>query len=492
MLGFSGSRLDNQAVLDALDRSQAVIEFKPDGTVLKANKNFLELFGYTASEIEGKSHEIFVEPAFRGTPEYRDFWQTLQRGQYQRARFKRLGKGGREVWIEASYNPVLASDGSVRKVVKYATDITASRMQFADLLGKVNAITRSQAVIEFDLDATVLDANQNFLQALGYTLDEIKGKPHRIFVESAYAVSPEYQSFWERLRRGEYQAGRFKRLGKGGREIWIEASYNPIFDLNQKVCKVVKFATDITAQMALLADLKRLIDVNLIDIERAIEETDHQSQGAARAAGETLATMQTLAASTEEMAVSVGEISGNMAQSLQATNTAFERMEEAGQSAERLAKAAVDMGGIVSLIQDIAAQINLLALNATIEAARAGEAGKGFAVVAGEVKNLANQAARATDQISREIDAVQGISTDVVASLSTVGTSITSVRELVTTISSAVEEQSVVNRDMSSHMQLATDAVGTISDNIEGILKAIDQVGAALDKTKEAAVVLAN
>ena len=479
------------AKIDALNKSQAVIEFDLNGTVLTANGNFLAALGYTLPEIQGKHHRMFVEPAFAASPEYAQFWDKLRRGEYQAAQFKRIAKGGREIWIEASYNPILDAAGRPCKVVKFATDITERKAREADLQGQVNAISKSQAVIEFELDGTVLTANQNFLTVLGYTLPEIQGKHHRMFVEPAFAASAEYAQFWERLRRGEYQAAQFKRIAKGGREIWIEASYNPILDASGRPYKVVKFATDITAQVELLNQLKTLIDRNFGEIGEALGRSDGKSGAAMDAATETSANVQTIAAAAEELASSTLEIATSMTKSRTMAEQAQQQAEAADQATQKMADAARQMNGIVDLIRSIAGQINLLALNATIEAARAGEAGRGFAVVATEVKNLASQAARATDQISGEIDGIQSISGDVVDALGGIRQSIVSVRDYVLTTASAVEEQTAVTTDMSRSMQGASTAVSAITSNIGEIVASIHQVTAAVGKTKEAARVLA-
>jgi methyl-accepting chemotaxis protein len=480
-----------EAKLVALDKAQATIEFSLDGTVLTANRNFLNTLGYELSEIAGKHHSMFVEAAYRDSPDYAEFWRKLRAGESQIAQFKRIGKNGREVWIEASYNPLLDAQGKPFKVVKFAIDVTRQKMEFADLRGQVDAINKSQAVIAFELDGTVIDANDNFLRALGYRLDEVKGKHHSMFVEPAYRSSADYTEFWRKLRAGEFQAAQYKRIGKGGREVWIEASYNPIFDLNGKPFKVVKFATDITRQIELLAQLKQLIDLNFAEIDSAIGRTSQQANAAAHAAQETSGNVQMVASAAEELAASVGEISQSMTQSRSASDAAFDRVTAVGDATRKLSAAAQSMGGIVGLIQNIAGQINLLALNATIESARAGEAGRGFAVVANEVKNLANQAAHATEQISNEIEGVQSVSSDVVQALGEIRTSIERVREYVSATASAVEEQSAVTRDMSANMQSASAAVSTISTNINEITTAVLQAEGAVTKTKEAAQVLA-
>ena len=242
----------------AIRKSQAVIEFKMDGTVLDANDNFLNALGYTLEEIKGRHHSMFVDEAYRQSAEYKEFWAKLNRGEYQAAEYKRIGKGGKEVWIQASYNPILDLNGKAFKVVKYATDMTEQKLRNADYTGQIAAIRKSQAVITFDMEGIVLDANHHFLNALGYTLEEIKGRHHSMFVDEAYRQSPEYKEFWAKLRRGEYQAEEYKRIGKGGKEVWIQASYNPILDLNGKPFKVVKYAIDVTAQKlalnAMMAD----------------------------------------------------------------------------------------------------------------------------------------------------------------------------------------------------------------------------------------------
>jgi methyl-accepting chemotaxis protein len=247
---------DASAQLAALHKSQAVIEFNLDGTIIAANENFLHLMGYTLAEVQGQHHRMFVEPAEANGAGYREFWAKLNRGEFQAAEFKRLARGGRDIWIEASYNPVLDRSGKPAKVVKFATDITAKKINAMESAGKVQAIGRSQAVIEFNLDGTIVIANENFLGSMGYSLAEVAGQHHRMFVDATERESSAYREFWARLNRGEFQAGEFKRIGKGAKEIWILASYNPILDEKGKPFKVVKFATDVTQQKLKNADLE--------------------------------------------------------------------------------------------------------------------------------------------------------------------------------------------------------------------------------------------
>ncbi|MFC3682444.1 PAS domain-containing protein [Hydrogenophaga luteola] len=251
---------DFSGQLDAISKAQAVIEFDLKGNILTANANFLNTLGYSLQEVQGQHHSLFVEPSYRSSAEYRLFWDKLGRGEYDAGQYKRIGKGGKEVWIQASYNPIMDTNGKPFKVVKYATDITAQKLQAADFSGQLDAISKAQAVIEFDLKGNILTANANFLNAVGYSLAEIQGQHHSLFVEPAYRSSAEYRAFWDKLGRGEYDAGQYKRITKGGQEIWIQASYNPIMDTNGKPFKVVKYATDVTAQVRAAAMLALTVE----------------------------------------------------------------------------------------------------------------------------------------------------------------------------------------------------------------------------------------
>lgn len=263
---FQNSHYKNE--LDSINKSQAVIYFEPDGTILSANQNFLSTVGYSLDEIQGKHHSIFVDPQYANSPEYYDFWQKLNRGEYHASQFKRYGKGGKELWFEASYNPIINAHGKIIKIVKYATDITKQKLETADYLGQIEAIGKSHAVIHFDTNGIILTANSNFLNTMGYTLDEIKGQHHRMFAEPAYAQSDAYKAFWDTLRAGQFKTGQFKRIGKNGKEVWIEASYNPILDMNGNPFKIVKYATDITNQK--LQDADYIGQINAVDKSQAV------------------------------------------------------------------------------------------------------------------------------------------------------------------------------------------------------------------------------
>jgi methyl-accepting chemotaxis protein len=489
MLG-SGLR----ATLDALDRSQGRIEFAMDGTVRDANKIFLDLVGYSLDEVRGRPHGLFVPPEERDSVAYRQFWESLRRGEFQARDFRRVAKDGRTVWIQASYNPILDRRGTPIKVVKFATDITAQTLRNAAYEGEIAAINRSQAVIHFTPDGIVTDANPNFLAALGYRLDEIKGRHHSQFMAPADRDSPAYAAFWKALGNGEYQAGEFRRLAKGGREVWIYGAYNPVLGLDGKPIAVVKFASDVTAQVAdrmRRAEGQRAIDRDLGGITGSIADVSHQATATAEAAARTSGNVQAVAAGAEEFSASIEELSRHAVEAKSASDEAVIRAEEAGGIVAGLTSAADKIGEVVSVIRSIADQTNLLALNATIEAARAGEAGRGFAVVAAEVKALANQSSRATEEIGTQIAAVQNSTSQAVNAIEAIARTIAQLSEISLSVSSAVTEQAAVTRDMSVNMQTAAQSVELVRQNMDGIALAASDVDGSVRKVSAAARALA-
>ena len=768
-------RLEDAACqLAAIHKSRAVIEYGLDGTILTANDKFLKLFGYRLDEIEGKDRSTFEAEAGGQNDHDEELWAKLCCGEYLSGEFRRVGKGGKEIWISAIYNPVSDARGKLYKIVGYATDITRERQQRNDWQGQIAAIRRSQAVIEFNLDGTVLDANENFLNALGYTLEEIKGKHHSMFVDESYRKSAEYSEFWAKLRRGEYIAEEMKRVGKGGKEIWIQGSYNPIFDLNGKPLKVVKYATDITEQRqainamisdaamlskaavdgklttradaskhhgdyrkvvegvnatldavigplnvaadyvdkiskgnipakiadnyngdfntiknnlntcidainALVSDANMLsraavegklstradaskhqgdfrkivqgvddcldavigplnvaadyvdkiskgnipakitdsyngdfntiknnlntcidavnalaADANMLskaavegklstraeagkhggdfrkivegvnatldavigpmqqvadtigklasgdlsakittqhagDFERLVqavnklstqvhaailqianttntlvsaaeeltatsqqmsanaEETSSQANVVSAASEEVNKNLQTVATATEEMSASIKDIAKNASDAAKVSNSAVGVAQKTNQTVTKLGQSSAEIGEVIKVITSIAQQTNLLALNATIEAARAGEAGKGFAVVANEVKELAKETAKATEDISRKIETIQTDTKESVDAIGTISGIINQINDISATIASAVEEQNATTNEMTRNVSDAARGSGEITKNIAGVAEAAQSTSHGAADSQKAA-----
>jgi methyl-accepting chemotaxis protein len=489
--------VDYAGQVAAIRKSQAVIEFEMDGTILDANENFLKALGYTLDEIKGKHHNMFVDEVYRQSSDYREFWVRLNRGEYQAAEYKRIGKGGKEVWIQASYNPIMDVNGKPFKVVKYATDMTQRKLVTADYAGQIAAISKSQAVIEFKMDGTIVMANDNFLKTLGYTLDEIKGKHHSSLVEEVYRQSPEYTEFWAELNRGEYQAGEFLRIGKGGRKVWIQASYNPILDLNGKPFKVIKYSTDITEQVStmhevaetavILSSASEQLTAVSQQMSANAEETSAQATLVTKASEQVNKNLQTVATGTEEMGASIKEIAKNATESAKVATAAVKVAETTTATVAKLGESSIEIGQVIKVITSIAQQTNLLALNATIEAARAGEAGKGFAVVANEVKELAKETAKATEDISRKIEAIQCDTKAAVDAIASISGIINQVNDISNTIATAVEEQNATTNEMARNVSEAANGSGEITQNIAGVAQAAAGTTRGANDTQKAA-----
>ena len=467
---------DLRGQVEAINKSQAVVEFELDGTIISANEAYLKTVGYSLDEIRGMHHTMFVPPADAQTEGYKSFWGKLSRGEFQTGQYRRVGKGGKEIWIEATYNPIFDLNDKPFKVVKYATDVTAAKMEYADLKGQVEAINKSQAVVEFELDGTIISANEAYLKTVGYSLDEIRGKHHTMFVPPADAQTEGYKSFWGKLSRGEFQTGQYRRVGKGGKEIWIEATYNPIFDLNNKPVKVVKYATDLTKRkqenLELADQFERTVKTLVDSVSTSSAEMQRDAETLAAAAEQTNQQSVAVATATDELSASINEISRQVSEASRITAKAMKETKESEATATNLVSVAGKIGEVTEIITEIAGQTNLLALNATIEAARAGEHGKGFSVVASEVKQLAQQTAKATGEITQQIKSIQASTETMAAAMCEIAKVISTVSEVNTSISSAVEEQSAATSEVASNINGVRQAADDNGRSSQGVLNA--------------------
>lgn len=537
---------DYAGQLAAIGKSQAVIEFNLDGTIITANDNFLKVLGYNLDEVLGKHHSLFVDSQHQNSPEYRQFWERLARGEYDAGQYKRIAKGGREVWIQASYNPIMDANNRPFKVVKYATDITAEKIRNADYSGQLAAISKSQAVIEFGLDGIVLNANTNFLNLLGYSLDDVKGKHHSIFVDPAYRSDPQYKLFWDRLGRGEYDTGQYKRITRSGAEVWIQASYNPILDANGRPFKVVKYATDVTEQVNSAAALKAAVD-QVQEVVKAAVDGDltrrvpmagktgmleilcgginslldtmsdivSQIKGAAdeisTGANEIATGNSDLSARTEQQAANLEETASSMEELTSTVKLNADNARQANQLAERASTVAVDGGeliqqvvttmtainessqkiaDIIGVIDGIAFQTNILALNAAVEAARAGDQGRGFAVVASEVRTLAQRSANAAKDIKALIsDSVKKIE----SGNNLVGKSGDTMKEIVTAIkrvNDIMSEIAAASVEQSTGIEEISLAVSQMDEMTQQNAALVEEAAAAAESLQSQATQL--
>ena len=614
------STLEQKATIDAINRSQAVIEFNMDGTIITANQNFLSAMGYELADIKGRPHSTFCDRDYAASLEYRQFWDKLNRGEFETGEYKRVGKNGKEVWIMASYNPVMGADGKPFKVIKFATDVTASKAELktrtdimnmtsivseADLRGDIismnekfieiskysreelmgkphnttrhpdmpkevfkemwatigrgkifrgivknrakdgtpyyvdaviapimgdngkpkkylgvrydltaveterqnmkgvlRAIDASYAYIEFDTSGNVLSANKNFQDAMGYSPDDLKGKHHRLFCEAALTNSPEYSQFWTDLKNGKSQFGIFKRVTRAGKEIWLQAVYSPVTDEMGRVTKVVKIATDVTDQQKMIVAIQETatalssasseLTATATQMSGTANRTNSESQSAAAAAEEVSVGVQTVATNMEEMVASIKEIGRSTSESSGMAKMTLVRAQESNATITKLGMSSQEIGDVIKVISSIAQQTNLLALNATIEAARAGDAGKGFAVVANEVKELAKQTAKATDEITHKIGAIQSDAKNAVDAIAGISQAVEKLNGISGVIAAAVEEQTATTNEISRVVVESRKGVESIANTVKTVSVAANESTVASNQTLEASRELAN
>ncbi|MBD8513736.1 PAS domain-containing protein [Photobacterium sp. CAU 1568] len=409
--------------LAAISDSFASIEFTPSGEIISANQHFLNTMGYSLNDIQGKHHRIFCTDETKQSQEYQQFWYQLSQGKQIKGLFQRMTKNGKDIWLEASYCPVFDDQGSVYKVIKIASDTSTRVAEHHELASQTQAVSRSMAVIEFDLNGNILHANENFLATVGYTFDEIKGKHHRLFVTPSYAQTSEYQNFWYQLNQGQFMGGKFERVNKAGQTLWLEATYNPIFDTNGKLYKVIKFATDITQTVILGQENSQLAYDLSVKTRQLSAEGSHSGNQA-----------------IEQMV--------QMVEALNSTSDVISQLEEQSKT----------ITNMVDTISAIADQTNLLALNAAIEAARAGDQGRGFAVVADEVRQLASRTNESTVKIDNVVKQNSQFTTQAVSSMS----------EIIARAESSMEK-----------VKEASTSIQDIEDSINDVVMAVQKMSAA-------------
>ncbi|MEN5239910.1 PAS domain-containing methyl-accepting chemotaxis protein [Pseudomonas sichuanensis] len=410
-----------EQVKNSLDSEMLVLQLDPQGRIETVNGNFETEMLYRAEQLIGRNIEEIVPAHVKKLDFYQRMKTAITRGEHLNGAFRLLRGNGEEAWLRSILQPVKNSGGQIKYFTLHSSDLTRTIETSREHESLIKALMRSTAVIEFNLDGQVLTANDRFLQGMGYSLEQVRGKHHRMFCDPEEANSPEYKAFWEKLRRGEFVAERFKRVDAHGRTVWLEASYNPIIDAHDVLYKVVKFATVITDQVNQELAVAQAADIAY----NTSLETDSCARKATDVVTQTVDVMRGLEGS----------------------------MQDAADGIQALDKQSKVIGAIIKTISDIAGQTNLLALNAAIEAARAGEQGRGFAVVADEVRQLASRTSSATEEIAKVVQQNEQLA------------------------QAAVDIIDTSKRQAEQGLALAADTGGVIVEIQEGAKKVVDAVG---------------
>ena len=495
LFSFSKNK-EEKAQLNAIDEHFAVISFSPDGIILEANQNFLNTLGYTENEVLGKHHKIFCDAKLVNSKEYSDFWHELKKGTAQTSEFKRIKKDGHSIFIQASYTPIKDNSGKVYKIIKFAQDVTAKKLEDLYFKGQIQAIGKSQAIIEFDMNGIILNANENFLKAIDYSLDEIKGKHHSMFCEESYKNSNEYKDFWEKLNNAEFQSGEFLRIGKNGKKVYIQATYNPIIDIDNKPFKVVKYATEITARKNTMFSIQK----NIEKLNKSLNHLSGASNSMSIDAENSMKGSQEVSVSIEQMDQAVNDLSEKIEIMLSSITSianaaangekialgAKEQSKSTSSDIIKLNQESSKIGETINLITQIAFQTNILSLNAAVEAATAGEAGRGFAVVAAEVRNLATRSNEAAKEITSAIESIQTLVKNSLKSINSVDSTIEEISLMSSNISKSILEQKTISNQLASTALQTSKGLNEISNSMINVSQSAQNTRDEAIETKNA------
>ena len=488
-LGF-GKTEEEEGQLRAIDENFAVISFKPDGTIISANNNFLNTLGYTLNEIVGNHHKMFCDRVFTTSREYSTFWNDLNNGIAQISEFKRIKKNGDSIFLQASYTPVINKSGKVIRVIKFAQDVTERKLQTLDYSGQLDAISKSQAIIEFKMDGTIIKANDNFLNTLNYTQHEIVGKHHSIFCENSYKNSQEYTDFWRKLNAGNFDGGEYLRIGKNGKEVWLQATYNPIMDFDGKPFKVIKYATDITARknsMFQIEESVKHLTKSLDNLSTTATAMTHGAEITTSGSQEVSATITQINTAVSDISTklnlmlnSIKDISKSSSKGKDIAVEAQKKSQETTDAIHKLDIESEKIGETVKAIAQIAFQTNILSLNAAVEAATAGEAGKGFAVVAQEVRNLASRSDEAAKEITEAIVLIQSLVKMSLTSINSIDTTIKDISNISSNIVDSVDKQEVISNDVSTLTSETSIGLNEITKTMVDVSNSAETSGKAV------------